>query len=311
MLGRRGRGAGGAALTAAFVTVFASAAAIAQTGTAPQTTPPGSPAGTAPATTTTTTTAVGAQGQTSTGVTFDGTTAAPVTTTTTTTTTDPDGGETKAEEPTDHEKVVGGWGVGLLSAVELQPLLPGPAYPEQSLVVAILGARGWLTEGLGVEIGLGFNTRNGTRADDLEDREDVPEPTTWGLALHLGVPLSFYDDEHYQFLLLPELNFGMAMGKTEDDPNVPGDQAVRQRARLVGGGLRAGAEVQFGMIGLPMLALTGTVGVRLNYQDASVEAAENGIVVTRIRRGFEASTSSFNDPWDIFVSSIAALYYFR
>ncbi|HEX6272295.1 MAG TPA: hypothetical protein VFZ53_04625 [Polyangiaceae bacterium] len=254
---------------------------------------------------------MGAQGQTSTGVTFGGATAAPVTTTTTTTTTDPDGGETKVEEPTDHEKVVGGWGVGLLSAVELQPLLPGPAYPEQSLVVAILGARGWLTEGLGVEIGLGFNTRNGTRADDLEDREDVPEPTTWGLALHLGVPLSFYDDEHYQFLLLPELNFGMAMGRTEDDPNVPGDQAVRQRARLVGGGLRAGAEVQFGMIGLPMLALTGTVGVRLNYQDASVEAAENGVVVTRIRRGFEASTSSFNDPWDIFVSSIAALYYFR
>ena len=189
-----------------------------------------------------------------------------------------------------------------------QPNREDTDVPEFSRKV---GARGWLSEGFGFEVGLGFNTRNGTRADDLEAREDVPEPTTWGLALHLGVPLSLYDDEHYQFLLLPELNFGMAMGKTEDDPNVPGDQAVRQRARLVGGGLRAGAEVQFGMIGLPMLALTGTVGVRLNYQDASVEAAENGVVVTRIRRGFEASTSSFNDPWDIFVSSIAALYYFR
>jgi hypothetical protein len=306
MLRGRGRGAGGAALTAALFTVFSSGAAQAQQpGTTPQPTPPAS---TAPATT------AGAEGQTSTGVTFSTTTttAAPAATTTTTTTTAlPDAEAAKAEEPTDHEKVVGGWGVGLLSAVELQPLLPGPAYPEQSLVVAILGARGWLSEGFGFEVGLGFNTRNGTRADDVEGREDVPEPTTWGLALHLGVPLSLYDDDHYQFLLLPELNFGVAMGKTEDDPNVNGDQAVRQRARLVGGGLRAGAEVQFGMIGLPMLALTGTVGVRLNYQDASVEAAENGIVVTRIRRGFEASTSSFNDPWDIFVSSIAALYYFR
>jgi hypothetical protein len=198
----------------------------------------------------------------------------------------------------------------LLSAVELRPLLPGPAYPEASLVVAILGVRTWISEGFGFEVGLGFNTRNGTRADDVEDRQDVPDPTTWGLALHLGVPLSFYNDAHYQFLLLPELNFGMAMGKTEDDPNTPGDQAVRQRAQLVGGGLRAGAEVQFGMIGLPMLALTGTVGVRLNYQQSSVEAAENGVVVTRVHRGFDASTSSFNDPWDIFVSSIAALYYF-
>jgi hypothetical protein len=219
--------------------------------------------------------------------------------------------EAKKDEGTDHEKVVGGWGAGLLSAVELHPLLPGPAYPELPLTVAIIGARGWFSKGFGLEVGLGFNTRNGTRADDIKGREDVPEPTIWGLALHLGIPLSFYDDEHYHFLLLPELNFGGAWGKVEDDPNVDGDQAVRQRAQLVGGGLRAGAEVQFGMIGLPMLALTGTVGFRLNYQAASVEAAENGVVVTRVRHGFDASTSSFNDPWDLFVSSIAALYYFR
>jgi hypothetical protein len=171
--------------------------------------------------------------------------------------------------------------------------------------------RTWISEGFGFEVGLGFNTVSGKRADDISDREDVPDPTIWGLALHLGVPLSFYNDEHYKFLLLPELNFGMSFGATEDDPNVDGDQAIRQRARLVGGGLRAGAEIHFGMIDLPMLALTGTVGVRLNYHDASVEAAENGVVVTRVRSGFAASTSSFNDPWDVFVSSIAALYYFR
>jgi hypothetical protein len=219
--------------------------------------------------------------------------------------------DAEKDKRTDHEKVVGGWGVGLLSAVELRPLAPGPTYPEQSLVVPILGVRGWFSEGFGLEIGFGFNTTSGTRADDISDREDVPEPTIWGLALHLGLPLSFYDDEHYQFLLLPELNFGASFGAMDDDPNIDGDQAIRQRARLVGGGLRAGAEIQFGMIGLPMLALTGTVGVRLNYHQSSVEAAENGVVVTRVRSGFQASTSSFNDPWDLFVSSIAALYYFQ
>jgi hypothetical protein len=283
------------------LTLFSSGAAQAQaTQVAPQTPPPAAPVTTAPAAT--------SEGQVSTSTTFTTTTVAPATT-------PPPAVEvevkTEDDDRTDHQNVVGGWGVGLLSAVELQPLLPGPTYPEASLVVAILGARTWISEGFGFEVGLGFNTRNGTRADDVQGRSDVPEPTTWGLALHLGLPFSLYNDEHYHFLLLPELNFGMAMGKTEDDANLPGDQAVRQRAQLVGGGLRAGAEVQFGMIGLPMLALTGTVGVRLDYQQSSVEAAENGAVITRVRRGFDASTSSFNDPWDIFVSSIAALYYFR
>jgi hypothetical protein len=189
--------------------------------------------------------------------------------------------------------------------------LPGPSYPEQSLLIATLGARTWFSKRVGAELGLGFNTASGKRADDLEDRKDVADPTILGLALHLGLPLSLYDDEHYQFMILPELNLGMALGRTKDDPNTLGDQAVRQRTRLLGGGLRAGAEVQFGMIGLPMLALTGTVGVRLNYQQSSVEAAENGGVVTRVRSGISASTSSFNDPWDLFMSSIAALYYFR
>jgi hypothetical protein len=276
---------------------------------APQTAPPPPPT-TAPAPAPATTPAVGAQGQGSTDLGFSASTTAAPPPATAPAAPAADGVEPE-DERTDHENVVGGFGVGLLSAVELNPLLPGAAYPEASLVVPVLGLRTWISEGFGLEVGLGFNTVSGERADDIADREDVPDPTIWGLALHLGVPLSFYDDEHYKFLLLPELNFGMSFGATEDDPNVDGDQAVRQRARLVGGGLRAGAEIHFGMIDLPMLALTGTVGVRLNYHDSSVEAAENGVVVTRVRSGFAASTSSFNDPWDVFVSSIAALYYFR
>jgi hypothetical protein len=301
----RGRGASGAALSAA---LLLSSAASAQQ---PPTTAPTPPATTAPAPAETSAPApaVAAQGQGSASVTPPPATApapepaaaAPP----------PEDAEAKPAGPTDHEKVVRGWGIGLLSAVELRPLLPGPGYPEQSLLVATLGARTWFSERIGAELGLGFNTVSGKRADDIIDREDVPDPTILGLALHLGVPLSLYDDEHYQFMLLPELNLGMALSRTKDDPNTLGDQAIRQRTRLLGGGLRAGAEVQFGMIGLPMLALTGTVGARLNYQQSSVEAAENGVVVTRVRSGLAGSTTSFNDPWDLFVSSIAALYYFR
>ena len=302
----RGRGASGAALSAAFCAVFASSAASAQQP--PTTTPTTGPA---PAEASAPAPAVAAQGQGSAGVTFPAATAAAPEPAPAAADPPPEDAEEKPAGPTDHERVVRHWGVGLLSAVELRPLQPGPSYPEQSLVVATLGVRTWFSKRVGAELGFGFNTVSGKRADDLQSREDVPDPTILGLALHLGVPLSLYDDEHYQFMILPELNLGMALGRTKDDPNTLGDQAVRQRAQLVGGGLRAGAEVQFGMIGLPMLALTGTVSVRLNYHQSSVEAAENGVVVTRTRSVLAGSTSSFNDPWDLFVSSIAALYYFR
>jgi len=300
----RGRGASGAALTAALWAVFSSSPASAQQ---PQTAP--SMAGPATVGTSAPAPAVAAQGQGSADVTLPAAAApAPAPAAVAPAPEDP---EAKPAGPTDHEQVVHHWGVGLLSAIELRPLLPGPNYPEQSLVVAMLGARTWLGKRVGFEFGLGFNTVSGKRADDLQGRKDVPEPTNWGFALHLGLPVSLYDDQHYQFMILPELNLGMAVGRTKDDPNALGDQAVRQRAQLLGGGLRAGAEVQFGMIGLPMLALSGTVGLRLNYHQSSVEADQNGVVVTRTRSMFAASTSSFNDPWDLFVSSIAALYYFR
>jgi hypothetical protein len=298
----RGRGASGAALIAAFCAVFSSSAALAQQ---PQTAPPKTEP--APADTGAPAPTVAAQGSADLTLPAAAAPAPPPISAAP----PPEDAEAKPAGPTDHEQVVRHWGVGLLSAVQLRPLLPGPSYPEQSLVVATLGTRTWLSKRVGFEAGLGFDTVSGKRADDLQSREDVPEPTSWGFALHLGMPLSLYDDQHYQFMILPELNLGMAIGRTQDDPNTLGDQAVRQRARLIGGGLRAGAEVQFGMIGLPMLALTGTVGLRLNYHQSSVEAAQNGVVVTRTRSVFGASTSSFNDPWDLFVSSIAALYYFR
>lgn len=214
-------------------------------------------------------------------------------------------------ERTDHEKVVGALGVGLLSSMEIFVLQPGPSYTEQPLRVATLGIRHWLDEGLGFEVAFGFNTSSGTREDTIIGRKDVPDPTVWGLGLHAGLPLSFYHDAHYNFLLIPELNLGYASGKLDDDPNLAGDQAVDSRAFLLGVGARIGAEVQLGMIDLPMLALQGTIGANFNYRYASTEAAESDVLVRRVRSRIEASTASYDDPWDVFVSSIAALYYFR
>jgi hypothetical protein len=65
------------------------------------------------------------------------------------------------------------------------------------------------------------------------------------------------------------------------------------------------------MLDLPMLSLQGTIGANFNYRYASTEAAERSVLVRRVRSRIEAATTSYDDPWDVFVSSIAALYYFR
>jgi hypothetical protein len=212
---------------------------------------------------------------------------------------------------TDHQRAVGGVGIGLLSSAELLTLLPGTDYTQVPLTVPVVGVRHWFDEGMGFQLGLGFNTSSGTLKSDIADDVDVDAPTIWGLALHGGLPFSLYSDTHYNLLLVPELNVGYATGRTKDDANSPGDQGVKHHAWLLGLGLKIGAEVQFGMIDLPMLALQGTVGAHLNYRVASAEAAEQGVIVTRRRWGLDASTASYNDPWDLFTSSIAALYYFQ
>jgi hypothetical protein len=84
-------------------------------------------------------------------------------------------------ERTDHQKVVGAWGAGLLSSMDVLTLSPGPNYTEQPVRVVTLGVRHWLSEGLGFEVGFGFNTVSGTREDTIVGRKDVPDPTIWGL----------------------------------------------------------------------------------------------------------------------------------
>jgi hypothetical protein len=79
---------------------------------------------------------------------------------------------------------------------------------------------------------------------------------------------------------------------------------------MIGGGVRAGAEVQFGFIGIPHLSLQGAVGVQANYTTAMAETVENGELIRRNYQTVTAGTANYNEPWDLFIGSISALYYF-
>jgi hypothetical protein len=72
-------------------------------------------------------------------------------------------------------------------------------------------------------------------------------------------------------------------------------------------GARAGGEVQFGFIGIPELSLQAGVGLAFSY-DHSKQTQPGGASNSRNTTSF--GTSVGNNPWNIFTSNIAALYYF-
>ena len=57
---------------------------------------------------------------------------------------------------------------------------------------------------------------------------------------------------------------------------------------------------------MPQLSLQGGIGLRLNMDSTSAEAAG----VEQTTSNMTLGTTVNGDPWDIFTSSISALYYF-
>jgi hypothetical protein len=245
----------------------------------------------------------------------------PKVTTTTTTTQTP---ATAAARPkddgvTDHEKVVGKFGVGYFGITNL-PIGEGgvTAVTRGNLAAPVIGMRYWLSEKMGLDIGLGFTFQSiGNREVQQPGGVTVSTdgPAALGAVVHGGLPLAFAYGKHYKFLLVPELNVGLTT-RTEKAQNVPpgapvpGD--IHRSGFLLDIGARIGSEIQFGFIGIPELALQASVGllfrrdVARNQQDAAGVVPEtsssvgNNVLTTTVQ----------NDPWALFVNNISAIYYF-
>jgi hypothetical protein len=118
--------------------------------------------------------------------------------------------------------------------------------------------------------------------------------------LHGGVPLSLASAGHFSFQIVPEMNVGLASQSPDDtDTSLSGFHFDV--------GARAGAEIHFGFIGVPQLSLQGSVGVRMNV-DSTKYSPEMGDDVSTSH--FSWSTTVGDNPWNIFTSNVAALYYF-
>lgn len=215
---------------------------------------------------------------------------------------------TKKKGGTDHEMVVGRLGIGFFGTAQL----PAGFDANGATLVSApqVGMRMWFVENLGIEGAIGFALSSGSVDND---GTSVDLESVFGLAFHVGLPLSFYYGEHYNFMLIPEINVGFADGSVPVAGN--GDTLIS--GFNFGVGARIGAEIQFGFIDIPELALQGTVGLGFQFQSATNDVCnpdpaascnEGSTQSTLSRVGLGTTVQA--EPWDIFTGNIAAIYYF-
>lgn len=221
-----------------------------------------------------------------------------------------------ADETTDHDKFVGHIGVGYFGISQIPYATGGGGgnVGTANVTAPVVGVRYWMTPQLGLDVGAGLSlstfSYSSTPAPNPAPQNP---PTVFAFALHGGVPIALATSKHFTFELVPEVTFGYA--STSIDEANPQPNVSLHGLRLDVGG-RVGAEIHFGFIGLPQLALEGTVGLYARYQNVGL--SQNGytnmganIPATSASLGtFTLGTSVGSDPWAIFTDNISALYYF-
>jgi hypothetical protein len=182
-----------------------------------------------------------------------------------------------ADTGNDHDSVVGHFGVGYFGIQDL-PIGTAATKGEGNIIAPVIGARYWIMPKLGIDAGVGFSdSSNG-----------------WGVALHGGVPLALATSHHFTFEVTPEATLAFT-----GNSNMGSYSGF-----LLDLGARAGAEIQFGFIGIPQLALQASVGLYLQHQAYGYPGNTPSVANTTL------ATSFNGDPWGIFTDNISALYYF-
>ncbi|HMI87945.1 MAG TPA: hypothetical protein VK550_27870 [Polyangiaceae bacterium] len=201
-----------------------------------------------------------------------------------------------------HEAAVGRLGVGWFGTRDV-PVGPATMATTGPIPTPIIGIRYWLGPMLGIDAGLGFFTASSATRNEATTNITIEGPTRTSFLLHAGVPLALADAGNFTFLVIPEFNLGIGTGGTKASM---GNPSTDLSGLLIEGGVRAGAEVFFGFIGIPQLSLEGTVGAFLSSATGKLSQGGGS---TRFST-FVFSTSSVAQPWDIFRKDIAARYYF-
>ena len=215
----------------------------------------------------------------------------------------------------DHDQMVGRLAVGYFGVTQVGAgagVGDDPGDSAYSVVgdAPVIGVRYWLNQTIGIDVGVGIGIMGGK--DTLEGDPDVEadKPSFTGFNLHGGVPLALASAGHFTFEIVPELNVGI--GSAGEDPNGDADGETSYSGFHLDVGARAGAEIHFGFINIPQLALQGSVGLALAIDSGktTVTPPMAGPDVVQKSSKTTFTTTVQGEPWDIFTGNIAALYYF-
>jgi hypothetical protein len=206
-----------------------------------------------------------------------------------------------AADATDHAAVVRHFGIGYMGR---RTININPTGAPATVDAPIIGVRYWLDPMIGIDAGLGL-LFSGSSAKSGDTSTDLQGYTVF--MLHGGVPLALAGSKHFSFQVVPELNFGIASSKTA--PAAAAGEGADLSGIHFDIGARAGAEIQFGFIGIPELSLQAGVGLALSYDRAKITPPGGGAATSVHTTSL--GTSVGNNPWNIFTSNIAALYYFK
>lgn len=202
----------------------------------------------------------------------------------------------------EHDQVIGTLGIGYLGRRSINVGVSPTTV--QAVDAPIIGVRYWVDQMIGIDAGIGLGIRS---FGGSTNGADQPGPGTTAFLIHGGVPLALANSGHFSFQVIPELNVGFG-GFSQDIPNTGGTSGSGFHLDI---GARAGAEIHFGFIGLPKLSLQGTVGLAFTTESTKFEDKTNPNAVNTVKRnGIEFATSVQDNPWNIFTSNVAALYYF-
>jgi hypothetical protein len=162
---------------------------------------------------------------------------------------------------------------------------------------------------LGLDLGLGFAATGGSAENDAPTGgtdQTVDDIGGFAFILHGGVPLALANTGHFSFQIIPEMNLGFAHASSDEG----GDSSFNGLHLDLGA--RAGAEIHFGFIGIPQLALQGSVGLAFALDSTSASVDPTGPIGEgkQSRSTWTLGTSVQDNPWNIFTSNVAALYYF-
>lgn len=219
-----------------------------------------------------------------------------------------------AAEPTDHDRVAQSWGLGYFGEFDLPIGAVGARSAGGTVAIQFVGARRWAGRWrFDVAAGVALDKGSATTADTSAD-----QPSTLVLGGRFAAPYALLVEQHFTVFIGPEIAYAHAGETDAAQPATTFSAATSQVTHSgyrLSVGARAGAEIQFGFLGLPRLSLDATIALTLDATGGSTDGivpagSASGATTTESFSHLSVNSSVGHEPWNIFISNVAAVYYF-